>query len=357
MVKNIFYVKDYIEDNSSDSDAIERCLKASSYALGEKTVVFDSRDFYIDRAILVPSNIQIIIDGCLIKQNNGVFDNVFRSANVSVDETNPYGIPLDVKQLEDVRIIGKNGASIAGPDVPKVGYHPVLENHQNMTGDFWGWRTHMFSFPYAKNIEVCGLILLQTMGWAMSFDSGYNINIHDLEIHSDVKNGDGIDFRSGCHDCIVQNIAGYTSDDTIACTAMASSENVLYPVKNYLYPSEPYNELKKPENKDIHDIVIRNIMTGGKCHGVICLAARGNQVYNISIDGVIEHNKGNREASVKIYTGYWDGYKPGDIHDISVKNVQSKISEYAVQVTSDVKNVTLKNIRQERSDGKLTIGI
>lgn len=352
-----FYIRDYKSCKKTDSEAIESCIQEAQSCHDRKTIIFDAMDYYIDRAILIPNNTNIIIDGCAIKQKDEVFDNVFRGANVIVNEEQPYGIPLDVKPQKNISIIGKNGAKVIGTSKPKIGYHSVLQENQMMNGDFWGWRTHMFSFSLGENIEISNLTLLQTMGWAISFDCCHNIYVHDMEIRSSVNNGDGVDFRSGCHHCLVENISGYTSDDTIACTAISSGIQVNYPQKNYLYPSEPYLSLAKECKRDIHDITIKNISTGGNHHGVICLAAEGNKVYDVIIENINESNEGNREAAVKIYTGYGNGYNAGDIHNITIKNVCSQVATYAVQVVAEVQDVVLENITQNNPDGELTIGI
>ena len=350
------YVKDFVENNISDSDAIKLCLKKAALISGMKTVIFDGKDYLIDEAILVPDNIEIIIDGCMIKQKDNVSDNIFRGENVIIDKNDVNNF-IDVKPIKNIKIAGENGAKIIGTDKPKIGYHSVLKEKQKMTGDFWGYLTHMFSFSLGDNIEICGLALSQTMGWAISFDNCCNVYVHDLDIRSNVKNGDGIDFRSGCHDCTVENITGFTSDDTIACTALSTREKTPRPLANYLIYSEPFNCLGREANRDIYNIKIRNIKTGGHHHGVICLAAHGNQVYNVSIEDFHETGEGERESTVKIYTGYGDGYNKGDIHDISVKNIYSKIAKFAVQVVADVENVTIENINQENINGELTYGI
>ena len=346
-----FKVIDYVKDGLTDSEIIERCMQEASEVSGNKVILFDGKDYFIDRAIIVFDDTEIYIDGCTIKQNDFVFDNVFRGVNTIVDENDPYGFPLDVKPIKNVKIIGRNGAKIIGTSKPKIGYHTVLKEEQEMTGDFWGWRTHMVSLSLCENVEIGGLSLSQTMGWAITFECGHNLYVHDLDINSNVKNGDGIDFRSGCYDCVVENISGYTSDDTVACSALRGVGIPVYPYKNYLYPSGPCACLGREYNSDIYNVKIKNITTGGLCHGVICLAARGNQVYNVSIEDIHETCEGDRQSSVKIYTGYGDGYNPGDIHDISIKNVTSNISQYAVQFAAEVKNVTVENVVQNNPDG------
>ena len=350
---NIFYVKEYIKSNITDSESIELCLAEASKVHGEKQVVFDGKDYHIDRAILVDSDTTIVIDNCSVKQNDFVFDNVFRGKNVLIDAINPYMAPLEVTPLCNIKIIGKGEAYIIGTDKPQTGYHPFFGEYQKMVGDFFGWRTHMFSFSRGVNIEIQNLKLRQTMCWAMSFDNCQQVHVHDIDIISNVKNGDGIDFRSGCNHCIVENITGFTSDDTVACTALSQGKLEKKEPSRYLSFSEPYNCSHKNIDGDIHHITIRNIHTGGHHHGVICLAANGNKVYDIDINNVFETDNGDREATVKIYTGYGSGYQKGDIHNVRVSNVVSKKAKYSVMVACETENLSFENIEQKNPDGTL----
>ena len=65
-MNNIFYVKEYIKSNITDSESIELCLAEASKVHGEKQVVFDGKDYHIDRAILVDSDTTIVIDNCSV---------------------------------------------------------------------------------------------------------------------------------------------------------------------------------------------------------------------------------------------------------------------------------------------------
>lgn len=351
-MQRIFYVRDYVQADITDSEAIERCFADADAVEGEKTVVFDGRDYRIDRAILVDCDTTVIIDNCTVKQNDFVFDNMFRGKNVVINAINPYLVPWDVTPLRNVKILGKGDAYVIGTDKPQEGYHPFFNEYQKMVGDFWGWRTHMFSFSCGVHIEIANLKLRQTMCWAVSFDNCQQVHVHDIDIISNVKNGDGIDFRSGCNHCIVENITGFTSDDTVACTALSRGK-CEKAFSRSLSWSEPYNCSHENIDGSIHHITIRNILTGGHHHGVICLSARGNQVYDIDIENVIETDDGDREATVKIYTGYGDGYNKGDIHDIRVKNVTSEKAKYAVMVACEPENLTLENLVQNNPDGEV----
>jgi polygalacturonase len=347
---SLFYVRDYIDKANCDSEAIERCMADAKRAQGERTVIFDKKDFFIDRAILLPSDTTVVIDSCTIKQNDCVYDNVFRGDNLLLSGIDPHGIPIDVTPIRNIRIIGKGDAKIIGTDKPQIGYHPFFKEYQAMNGDFWGWRTLMFSFSNAKGIEIAGLKLRQTMCWAISFDNCQYCHVHDLDIRSNVKNGDGIDFRSGCNHCLVENITGFTSDDTVACTALSrgKTERTL---SKYLSSLEPYNASHENIDGDVHHITIRGIKTGGYHHAAICLAAFGNKVHDIEIEDVRETDEGERSATVMVYTGYGDGYHAGDIHDIKISGVTAKTAKYALQIRCEAENLTAENIVQENTGG------
>jgi polygalacturonase len=350
-MEQIFYVNDFLKPSKTDSEAIEDCFYAAENISDTKIIIFNAKDYCIDRAILVPSNTHIIIDNCTIKQNDNVFDNVFRGNNIIVNEIEPYDTPIDVTPIHNIKIIGKGNAKIVGTDKPRIGYHPFFKDHQQMVGDFWGWRTHMFSFSLCNNFELSSLHLLQTMGWAVSFDNCENCNVNNLYIRSNVKNGDGINFRSGCNNCAVDNISGFTSDDTIACTALSRGKQERALTK-YLYISEPYNSSHENIDTSIHHIKINNIFTGGHHHGVICLSAYGNKVHDIDISNIIESREGQRQATVKIYTGYGDGYNAGDINNIKINNVTSEISEYSIMIDCKAEDLEINNIVQNNPKGK-----
>lgn len=354
-----YYVFDYLKNAENDSDAIRKCLSAAANEK-KRTVIFDRKTWMIREAILLPSDTTVIVDNCTIKQVDETFDNIFRGDNLVLDPENPYHDPLDVKELSHIRIIGKGKAVLEGPDVNKVGYHTALEEEQKMVGDFWGWRTHQISISRCKYFELGNLAILKTRGWAVSFDLSENIYIHDIEFFSRVKNGDGIDFRSGCHNCLVENITGETSDDTVACTALASRILLPPPPKNkYLYCSEPARKLRKrdPEDFDISNVIIRNVCTQGSEHELICLAARGNQVHHVLIENIGEPENGTgwREAAVKVYTGYGSGYNPGDLHHITLKNIRSTYSDCAVYCNAQVENVVMEDIAHKEEAKRLRI--
>ena len=343
-------IRDYIEAGSSDSAAIRRCL-ADARKSSPRTIVFTGRNFLIDEAIELASETTVIIDGCTIKQKDETFDNIFRGDNLVLDSANPYGWPVTVRPLGNIRILGKNGAALSGCDRNVRMYHPFFKETQEAVGDFWGWRTHLINFSCCTDFEIGHLVIRQTRGWALSFDFSTGGFIHDLDFDTHVKNGDGIDFRVGCSQMSVEHIRGFTSDDTVACTAL--NDRATGPSR-YLYPSEPAKNMfmnGDPRGMDIHDVVIRNLKVSGIYHAVICLAASGLRVYNVTITDIVEGGgEARRTALISIYTGYGSGYLPGDIHDIALENITTGSDDkVAIDCNTIVCNCSVRNMLPDGS--------
>ncbi len=360
-MKNIFYVSEY-RVGKNDDEAIFECFGARTNCAGEATVVFSGEDYLISRAIEIPSDTTVIVDGCMIKLCDGSFDNVFRGNNYVLSEDNPFGFPIEIKPIRNVKILGKNRATLSGPDK-----NPLMKNYmtgkvEEPLGDFWGWRTLTISLSKCDGFEIGGFSFENARCWTLSFDICSNGYIHDLHFNTDVKNGDGIDFRSGCHNCVVEKITGFTGDDTVACTALRKtaasipSPSKIYPGEYYLYPMEPtgYITDRTQYECDISDIIIRNVKTCGKHHGIIFLAANGCRIYNVEIDNigeVVEEDMSLcREATVKVYTGYGSGYTKGDIKDITISNVTALYAKNAFYCNAEVENVILENVTNDNGD-------
>ena len=326
----------------SHSEAIEAAMASAGKTGTPVSVVLDGQNWIIDRAILLPSNMELVIDECMLKLADGVFDNIIRVAGIYPNPSDPYGF-CKVKPTENIRITGRNNAVIEGADKPYEGKNPKTEKITKWVGDFYGWRTVGILLSKTKRYEISGLTMRKTHCWAISQEQCSYGYLHDIIFDTHVKNGDGINFRNGCSFCLVDNISGSTSDDTIACTAMNGT--FFTPESKYVFPMQSMGLDFEGEAADIHDITIRNIRTGGSCHGVICLATSPS-VYNILIESVVEEALSSRESCVKIYTGYGSGYSKGNLRNISVSNVISRNARYAVIVKADVKDVSFTGIRQ-----------
>ena len=327
------------------SEAIEAAIASAGDSGPSAVVVLDTCDWLIDRAILLPSNLELVIDGCTLKLADSVFDNIIRVAGIQPSPADPNGVCAVVEPTENIRITGRNNAVIEGADNPFKAANPKTGVVEEWTGDYFGWRTVGILLSRVGRYEISGFTMRKTHCWAISQEQCSHGYLHDIVFNTNVKNGDGIDFRNGCSFCLVDAISGTTSDDTVACTALNGS--YITPESKYIYPMQPMGLDFAGAAADIHDIVIRNVRTGGRHHGVICLATAPS-VYNVAIENVLEEAVSTREACVRIYTGYGSGYRKGNLRNISVTNVVSRGARFAVMVKADVKDVQFSGIRQLR---------
>jgi len=356
---------DFLESGLSDSDSIEAAI---AYAKENHipTILIDKKDWILDRAILVYSGATFIVDGVMLKQADGVFDNLIRSEGFIVDPENPYGYPLDVVTVENVRLIGKNGAKIEGPEVqPKIKNLDTGELVEPY-GDVWGWRGISVYLTCIRNFEFSGFTVTKTRTWAISFERAKDGVIRDLEIYSsECPNGDGLNFRNGCCRIAIQRIKGTTSDDFIAINN-CSLYNENYPVrswKTYFYPIVASNMLMKNEtleDQHIHDIFISDICSNS---AVMFLPRNGHKIFRIWArnlnDGAGLYKRRNIAHVVGAYygTGYGDISKETCLSDIYIDNVTAGATQSAVLFRDNVKNLFINNVKQNTPDGTVLTAI
>lgn len=344
-------VSDYMRCGRSDAEALEACIAA---APDSARAIRIDRDLLLDRAVLLPSHTLLLIDGVTVKQADYTFDNVFRGANVALRDDDYAWIPDTISALEDIRIIGRGGARIVGPDLNRT------YGTRFMTGDNFGGRTHQLNFCFVKGMEISGLLFQRTRGWAMEFEYCEDVAIHDIRVESmDMDrnrygNGDGLDIRSGCHRFRVWNFSGKTEDDLIAINTMQAPGRS-WPDESYLYPNEfSYRQGEKlladdPRAADISNIKLERIhKDGGQFHAVILFSQSGHQIYNVRIFDV--RVTGNpRPASapgwVSVYAFNPSLYTPGDIHDVTIRGIRSSAKgTVPFASTLECRNLTVEDV-------------
>ena len=89
-----------------------------------------------------------------------------------------------------------------------------------------------------------------------------------------VKNADGIDLRQGCHDILIENITGFTEDDSVALTALNGKLEQTFAVKGL--------------SSDLCNVEIRNVRTAAFCTNVRLLNQGDVKLHDILIDGVYD---------------------------------------------------------------------
>jgi polygalacturonase len=307
----------------------------------------------VSESIVLPSNTTLFLNNSKLKLGDGVFDTIIRNEGIVVDAVNPNGLACELRHNSNIKIIGSGigTAFIEGPDIPFTAPHPVNGGEPiPWLGDFYGWRTVSILFANCSDYEIGGFSISKTTCWAISQEHGCeNMHIHDIDFFTTVKNGDGIDFRKGCRDGLVENITGACSDDVIACTALLGHNN--YPKGRYVFPLQVGGNEENALGNAVEDIRISNIRASSKCHVIICLAAGGAKVQDISASDIEDNLTFSAVNVVAVYTGYGKAANMGDIRNIHMKNIISNNAVVALKINTPLLDCTFEHIEQRRKDG------
>lgn len=316
---------------------------------GEHTAVIKG-NWEIDQAVRIPSGFTLVLDGCYLKMADGCFSNLF------VNEHHDTDLGRTKEGTDrDIVIIGQNGAVLDGGT-----YNGLSERTQMKDGYPPIWKNNLILFTNVDGFDISGISCRNQRWWAMNFVFCANGHISDIDflandtavdpqgnLHHGLKhaanimpvvcNADGIDIRMGCHDITIENITGFTEDDSVAITGLNWKLEQAFFVAGLPI--------------DICRITVKNIATSAFCSNVRLLNQGEVKLYDITIDGVYDTSENSPHMDRGIY-----GVRIGDSHlygsrhctgdetyRITVKNVRSR-SQYAIGLAGDIKDIQFENI-------------
>ena len=315
---------------------------------GENTVRVTG-SYEIFETILLPSDFCLILEDCYLRMADGVKTQMFRNAGYRLGERNT---PSDADR--NIRVIGVGHTVLDGGN-----YNGLCEGNSEKDGNPHISANNMLLFCNVEHFAVENITVINQRWWALNFLFCSHGTLRDLTFCSDdtwfdgegnchrglswqlgrphICNSDGIDLRVGCHDILIENIKGFTQDDTIALTALKLRLEEMYHVDGAEW--------------EIHNVVIRDVFSSSLCTNVRLLNQGGTKLYNVLIDGVFDSSKDSPHMDRGIYA-----VRIGDVHlygerhstqdetfNITVRNVYSR-SRVAVNLAGRMKNVTTENI-------------
>ena len=314
---------------------------------GERTATITG-NWEIDSAVRIPSNFTLVLDGCHLKMTDGSYSNMFFNEH----HDTPLGNTICGTD-HNISIIGKNGAIIDGGT-----YNGLSEKNARKNGLPPIWKNNLILFTNVEGFEITGISCHNQRWWALNFIYCSNGMLHDIDFkacdigidengneyhglkhkkYSEVlvKNADGIDLRQGCHDITIENITGFTEDDSIALTGLNGLMEQQFAVEGL--------------SKDICNITIKNIATSAFCTNVRLLNQGEIKLHDILIDGVYDTSKNSPYMDRGIYTvRIGDTHLYGERHatrdetyNITVKNIHSRGEVAAISLAGAMKNVSI----------------
>ncbi|NLG13252.1 MAG: hypothetical protein GX561_03465 [Lentisphaerae bacterium] len=356
----------------SDSDRIDQATAAVA-AAGGGTIVLtkredpDGRTFWlIDRAILLGSEMTLLVDDCTVKLSNQARDNFVRSNNCGL------GIE-EVKPLQNIHIVGVGNARFVGADNPRsTGDGNKQLNVRSYGTDggkedryqYGNWQNIGILMAYVNRFSVRNIAMFDSHCWGISFEHCKNGTISGIHFESTSKklidgeqrtflNQDGIDLRQGCQNILIENITGFTGDDLIALTAIGTF--------TYGKPAGAINSTmvagsKKTDDDDIAYVTIRNVVghSAGRCQIIRFLNSGGIRIHHIILDGLIDNSPENARAHATIRIGdknpNWGGVNPvGDTSGFIISNVHS-YSRHCILLAGSLSDSIIQNVMNHNSE-------
>ena len=322
----------------TDSERIAKAV-AAACEKGDRTVCVsakpDGAAWLIDRAILLPSDFTLELDGCLVQLAPGTRDNLIRNAGaVEQDKVTPNS---------NIVIRGRNGATLCGG----------TDNHYapNISGDRNGYTTIGILLCAVDGFAIENLTLRETQAWGVSVENGcVNGRIAGLRFEdtNKMRNQDGVDIRKGCHDIVIEDITGVCGDDVVALTALRSTKP-----RPAGKRSMQIGGNFPTDHDDVYNVTIRNVRArcaGG--HGVIrFLCQDGIKMHHIALSNVVDTTdvaQGHPPAQATLRIGdvnYWSMCRAqnGDMHHITVDGVEAK-GRLGVWIKGALADSELRNI-------------
>ena len=160
-----------------------------------------------------------------------------------------------------------------------------------------------------------------------------------------IENEDGIDIRNGCHHIVISDIQGETGDDVIALTAIVPDKENYRPGGSLCYTHVMHNDWSRRE-RDIHDIIIRNVTAFSYLCYLLRLLPANTRIYNVVIDGLIDSRPAghpNGGTMVLGDSGVYGANLPESMMGITISNVICNSSK-AIKLAGYLKDSIISNV-------------
>ena len=282
----------------------------------------------LPEAVLLPSDMTIILDNCHIRHADDSHDNLFRNRNMWTE----LGKTLEGEQ-HNIRILGHGNAWLDGGK-----HNGVFEQtHRDNPGKYRGmiWQIPL-NFSNVRNMEIRGIRFHETRYWALCFHYCRWVTLSDLHFENSglYENQDGIDLRCGCEFFTIENITGWTGDDVIALTAMSWGNSAALKVEGKTW--------------DTHDVTIQNVIASSHGCGIIrFLCEGGAREYNLTVDGIKDTT--NSISGTALLIGTSDNHFADpphamtDFKNVVIRNVTT-CSQRAISIGETCRDVLIENV-------------
>jgi hypothetical protein len=277
--------------------------------------------WFITKALVLPSNTILILYGARLFMSDGVSDNIIRNFHAETS---------DSRRDENIHILGLGGAELDGNAVNQVRRAHVYKNFG-------------IAFHKVDKSSIKGIALGPTEAWGMGLEDVNDLFIESIRFQQDGKteNQDGVHVCGPGSRICISNIIGTVADDAIAIDAGAGAED-------YRGSARGLGGLL--ENIVVSNVSVKNLRSGAV---VRTLASKGKRLDGVFISQVAI--TGSNQV-LKIGWDRWGARQGGrDIGDvfpscdeqknIVIDGVKGSTDDVFCRIESNVKNLTIKNVR------------
>jgi hypothetical protein len=277
--------------------------------------------WFITKAIILPSNTTLVFHGSRLFMADKASDNMIRNFNADSG---------DGQRDENIHILGIGGAELHGNAANQVRWAQIYRNFG-------------IAFHKVDKASIKGIALGPTEGWGMGLENVNDLLIESIRFQQDgsTSNQDGVHVCGPGSRICISNIIGTVADDAIALDAGAGAEDYRGSARG------PGGHL---ENVVVSNVSVKNLRAGAVVRTVSSKDKR--------LDGVLVSNveiTGSNQV-LKIGWDRWGARQGGrDIGDvfpscdehknIVIAGVKGSTDDVFCRVESNVKNLTIRNVR------------
>lgn len=304
----------------------------------------------IDREIRLPSHFTLILEDCHLMLADGVYSNIFVNEHHGTEVGR-----TEAGTDRNISLIGRGEAILDGGN-----YNGLSEKNHSKDGLPPIWKNNLLLFTNVDGFKISGIKCRNQRWWALNFiysKNGYIGNIDfcssDVGVAPDgstyhglmrekydevlVKNSDGIDLRAGCQNILIENITGFTEDDTIALTGLCGKLERTFAVEGL--------------SSDIAHVAVKNIRASAFCTIVRLLNQGDVKLHDILIDGVFDTSaecpcldRGLYAVRIGDVRLYGTRHATEDeTYNISIRNVVGR-SDYAIALAGKMSGLSMYGI-------------
>ena len=284
----------------------------------------------LTRALILPSNTTLILYGARLFLADNISDNMLRNFHADTG---------DNRRDENIHILGVGGAELDGNAVNQIRQAQVYRNFG-------------IAFHKVDNASIKGIALGPTQAWGMGLENVNDLLIESIRFRQDGKteNQDGVHVCGPGSRICISNILGTVADDAIAIDAGAGAED--------------YRGSARGSGGFLENIVVSNVSVSNLRAGAVVrtLASKGKALDGVFISQVAI--TGSNQV-LKIGWDRWGARQGGrdvsnvfpsceEQKNIVIEGVKGSTDAVFCRIESDVKNLTIRNVRGSCGEAAFT---